>query len=110
MILGGGQWNGRQVIPAEWLEVSFAPAVSMPDGQQYGYQWYLSTVPMDDGAGGVRREKTINAIGNGGQRLFLLPRLDLVVAVTAGNYDDPNQGRPPTIVLRDLILPALRAG
>ena len=110
MILGGGQWNGRQVIPAEWLEVSFAPAISMPDGQQYGYQWYLSTIPMDDGAGGVRREKTINAIGNGGQRLFLLPRLDLVVAVTAGNYDDPNQGRPPTIVLRDLILPALRAG
>jgi hypothetical protein len=39
-----------------------------------------------------------------------LPRLDLVVAVTAGNHDDPNQGRPPTIVLRDLILPALRAG
>jgi hypothetical protein len=67
-------------------------------------------VPMDDGAGSVRWEKTINAIGNGGQRLFLLPRLELVVAVIAGNYDDPNQGRPPMVVLRDLILSALRAG
>jgi CubicO group peptidase (beta-lactamase class C family) len=86
------------------------PAISMPDGQQYGYQWYVSTVAMDDGAGSVLREKTINAVGNGGQRLFLLPRLELVVAVTAGNYDDPNQGRPPMVVLRDLILPALRAG
>lgn len=65
---------------------------------------------MDDGAGGVHRERTINAVGNGGQRLFVLPRLELVVAVTAGNYHDPNDGRPPTVVLRDLILPALRAG
>lgn len=108
MILSGGRWNGRQVVPAEWLAASFAPWISMPDGQQYGYQWYLSTVPMDDGTGGVRREKTINAVGNGGQRLFLLPQLDLVVAVTAGNYNDPNDWRPPLVVLRDLILPALQ--
>jgi CubicO group peptidase (beta-lactamase class C family) len=109
-ILHGGQWNRRQVIPAEWLAVSFTPAISMRDGQQYGYQWYLSTTPMNDGAGGVHQEKTIKAVGNGGQRLFLLPRLDLVVAVTAGNYNALNQGDPPMVVLRDLILPALRAG
>ena len=108
MILGGGQWDGRQVIPAAWLAASFTPAVSMPDGQQYGYQWYLGTVPMGDGAGGVRQEQRISAVGNGGQRLFLLPRLDLVVAVTAGNYNDPNDVRPPMVVLRDLLLPALR--
>jgi CubicO group peptidase (beta-lactamase class C family) len=108
MLLGRGQWNGRQVIPADWLVASFTPAVSMPDGWQYGYQWYLGTVPVNDGKGGVRLEKIIGAIGNGGQRLFLLPELDLVVAVTAGNYNVLNQGDPPMVVLRDLILPALR--
>jgi hypothetical protein len=30
------------------------------------------------------------------------------VAVTAGNYDHPNQAQPPMVVLRDLVLPALR--
>lgn len=108
MVLGGGQWNGKQVIPAEWLSASFAPAVSMPDGRQYGYQWYLGTIPMDDGAGGVRPEKAVSAIGNGGQRLFLLPRLELVVAVTAGNYNAMNQSDPPMAILRDLLLPGLR--
>jgi CubicO group peptidase (beta-lactamase class C family) len=110
MILGGGQWNGRQVIPADWLAASFTPAISMPDGRQYGYQWYLGAVPRNDGNGGVRPERIISAIGNGGQRMFLLPRLDLVVAITAGNYNAMNQGDPPLVVLRDLILPALRTG
>jgi CubicO group peptidase (beta-lactamase class C family) len=108
VVLNGGRWDGRQVIPAEWLTASFTPAVSIPDGRRYGYQWYMGRVPTDDGAGGVRWQDTISAVGNGGQRLFLLPRLDLVVAVTAGNYDAPDQGRPPMTVLRDLLLPALR--
>ncbi len=48
------------------------------------------------------------AIGNGGQRLFLLPGRDLVVGVTAGNYDNPDGWRPSTAMLRDVLLPALR--
>jgi CubicO group peptidase (beta-lactamase class C family) len=109
-VLGGGLWNGRRVIPAEWLKHSFMPAVSMPDGRRYGYQWYVGAVPIGDGARGVRWEETISAMGNGGQRLFLLPRLDLVVVVTAGNYDAGEQWRPPNAVLRDVILPAMQDG
>jgi CubicO group peptidase (beta-lactamase class C family) len=106
--LGGGIWEGRQIIPAAWLDTCFTPRVSMPDGRRYGYHWYLGAVPAGDGTGSLRREETVSAIGNGGQRLFLLPRLDLVVAITAGNYDATDQWRPPTVVLRDVLLPALR--
>jgi CubicO group peptidase (beta-lactamase class C family) len=107
MAAAGGNFNGSVVVPAEWLARSFAPSVSMPDGRRYGYQWYLGAAGMDDGSGGVRWEPMVNAIGNGGQRLFILPRLDLVVAVTSGNYDAPDQWRPPMAVLRDVLLPAL---
>jgi hypothetical protein len=31
-----------------------------------------------------------------------------VVAVTGGNYDAPDHWRPPVVVLRDVLLPALR--
>ena len=106
MALGDGCWDGQQIVPADWLATAFTPAVSMPDGRGYGYHWYVGAVPMDDGAGGVRWERMVSAVGNGGQRLFLLPRLDLVVTVTAGNYDAPDGWRPSMAVLRDVLLPA----
>ncbi|MEV4081583.1 serine hydrolase, partial [Nonomuraea fuscirosea] len=53
------------------------PRVVIEDGFEYGYQWYLST--------GERR--WVEGIGNGGQRLLVAPEEELVVAVTAGEYD-----------------------
>lgn len=108
LLLDGGRWQGRQVVPAEWLASSFRPAVALPDGRRYGHHWYVGAVAMDDGAGGLRWDETVSAMGYGGQRLFLLPRLDLAVAVFAGNYDSADQWLPPLAVLRDVLLPALR--
>jgi hypothetical protein len=59
-------------------------------------QWYIESM------GGHR---LVAGIGNGGQRLFALPDLDLTVAVTAGHYDDPDQWRTPQTVLGRVILP-----
>jgi CubicO group peptidase (beta-lactamase class C family) len=107
-VLAGGCRQQRRIVPADWLAASHSPALTLPDGRRYGYHWYLGAVPRAGAADGVVWEETVSAIGNGGQRLFLLPRLDLVVVVTAGNYDATDQWRPPTIVLRDVLLPALQ--
>lgn len=91
--------RGQGVVPADWLEATFRPLASLADGRRYGYHWYLGRFE----AGG----RWVAAIGNGGQRLFMFPETDLVVAVTAGNYDRPDQWRPPITLLREVILPAL---
>ena len=111
MMLKGGMWGGRRVVPAQWIERSTSPMVDVDEIHSYGYLWYLgkfgfivSTGPRWDRS---RLERFWSAIGNGGQRLFVLPGLDLVVAITAGNYDTPDQWVPPTRVMREVVLPSI---
>ena len=105
MMLDGGKADGRQIVPADWLEASFKPAVKINDRRQYGYHWYLGNAAFVSSEG-RRRARWIGAIGNGGQRLFVLPELELVAVITAGNY---NQRRPaPDSVITDMVLPNLR--
>jgi CubicO group peptidase (beta-lactamase class C family) len=106
MVLANGAWQGKQVVPADWLKRSTTPAVAIPGRGSYGWHWYLGELPV-----GTPRhaEPTISAIGWGGQRLFLVPALDLAVALNAGNYRLPimEQGRIGTTVILDLMLPNL---
>jgi CubicO group peptidase (beta-lactamase class C family) len=107
MLIDSGKEGERQLVPATWLEDSFKPAVRINDRRQYGYHWYLSDALLDRPEG-RRRERMIAAFGNGGQRLFVFPGLDLVVVVTAGNYNSRDQGEGPARVLNDVVLPSLR--
>jgi hypothetical protein len=44
------------------------------------------------------------AQGEGGQRLFIIPALQLVITLTAENYGMEDQWIPPTRVLREIVL------
>jgi hypothetical protein len=110
-MLGGGMWHDRQVVRAQWIELSISPMVDVDETRQYGYQWYLGESAFTVSTGSrwdqSRLERFWSAIGNGGQRLFVFPGLDLVVAITAGNYDTPGQSVPPTRVIREVVLPVI---
>ncbi|MET3445369.1 serine hydrolase [Ralstonia sp. 1138] len=82
LVLQHGQWNGRQLVPAEWIAESTAPHIDTGMGLQYGYQWWLGKV-----AAGGAEYAWIGGIGNGGQRLWIVPGLDMVVVITAGDYN-----------------------
>jgi CubicO group peptidase (beta-lactamase class C family) len=89
LVLGDGQG----VVPRSWLAEALRPRVPTGSGQ-YGYQWYL---------GPTGPHRTVTASGNGGQRLFVLPDLDLVVAVTAGDYNAAVQSATPDAVLAAVL-------
>jgi CubicO group peptidase (beta-lactamase class C family) len=98
LVLADGASDGRQIVPASWIHAMLQPRLQTDWGGQYGYQWYIETI-----AG----HRLVAGMGNGGQRLIALPELDLTVAVTAGNYDDPDQWRTPVTLLERVILPAM---
>lgn len=76
-----GTWNGRQVLPSDWVKASTARHTSL-GGTDYGYLWWRPYLEVSGG-----RHHGIMATGNGGQKIFLWPALDLVVVMTGGNYN-----------------------
>ena len=102
MVLAGGAWQGNQIVPAEWLEQSTTRAVVIDGPFGYGWHWYLASPPGSSGS-------TIMGIGWGGQRLVVIPALELVVVINCGNY--PKSGAEQRAVvdtlLKDLVLPAM---
>jgi CubicO group peptidase (beta-lactamase class C family) len=106
MVLANGTWQGRQIVPANWLKRSTEPSVTIEGTRRYGWHWYLGELPV----GTPRQiEPTISAIGWGGQRMFLVPALDLAVVMNAGNYRLPimEQARIAAALIFELLLPRL---
>ena len=83
LVLAGGRWNDRQIVPKAWIETSTAPKLKATDRQSYGYLWWLGQSPLNG-----RKVDWIGALGRGGQSIRIVPELDLVVVVTAGYYQD----------------------
>jgi CubicO group peptidase (beta-lactamase class C family) len=87
LVLNRGAWHGRQLVSARWIEAMTATHV--PLGQvfpllhadSYGYLWWVGGVRLI-----IAKIGWIGGVGYGGQRLFVVPSLDMVVVVTAGVY------------------------
>ena len=83
LVADHGRWNGKQLVPAWWIVESTKPHVNAegPAAMYYGYQWWLGRSLLNG------HEFTWTAgYGSGGQRLFIVPGLDLVVVVNAFNF------------------------
>jgi hypothetical protein len=79
--------------------------VTIEGNYRYGWHWYLGEVAIGAQS---RAERLSSGAGGGGQRLFLVPALDLVVAMNAGNYRKPGpEQRIANAVPTELVLPAI---
>ena len=112
LFLHGGKWNGKQIIPARWVENStrrlfkfrLEPGEDPSSQFGYGHFWWYNCYPTPMGLVEAR-----TAIGNGQQRIFVLPGLDMVVTIQAGRYNDRSARALGTRVLHQ-VLAAVRTG
>lgn len=105
--LDRGKWEGRQLVPANWMQAATTQQVAAVDGRGYGYQfWTLS-------AGG---HPAFAAMGAGGQLVEVVPELDLVVVVQSISSTDPTAAPETGIadedrwseIVTELVVPAIR--
>jgi CubicO group peptidase (beta-lactamase class C family) len=85
LYLKGGMWQGKRVLPEAWVRDSTAWHVDAgKTGRGYGFKWWVLS---RKGAGTY---DAYAALGYGGQRLIVVPELDLVAVFTGWNiYDKP---------------------
>jgi CubicO group peptidase (beta-lactamase class C family) len=81
LYLNNGSWNGKQVVPENYVEQSLAKHTVVA-GLDYGYLWW--TKYLD--ANGTRYYGKL-AQGNGGQKIYIFKELNLVTVITAGHYN-----------------------
>jgi CubicO group peptidase (beta-lactamase class C family) len=105
LLLTDGQWNGKQVVPAGWAVQSVKPRINGDSIYFYGYQWWLGRSFRGNGGGEVTWAA---GVGYGGQRLFVVPDLDLVVMINAGHYASALQGVIPIGIFNRVVLPAVK--
>ncbi len=114
LYLNGGKWNGKQVIPSSWIELStrrqfrFRARTGADAGGEFGYSyfWWYSCYPS---AQGLIEART--AVGNGQQRVFVLPTLNMVVTIFAGRYNDFTTGNTlGRRILLEHVIPAVKTG
>jgi len=95
LYLNRGRANGQQIIPAEWVYSSLIPRVRSrrENDRFYGYGWWIREL-----AG----QQTAYAWGFGGQFVFVVPKLDLVVVTTsATTLEDERRSHRFTVL--DLV-------
>jgi CubicO group peptidase (beta-lactamase class C family) len=100
LYLQRGKWNGRQLVPAAWVDEATARQTSNGSSpssdwdQGYGYQFWRS------------RHDSYRGDGAFGQYCLVVPGLDAVVAITSGVRD---MQRVMNLVW-DVLLPAMKPG
>lgn len=78
LILYGGVWDDEPLVPPLWIDDATAPHVDAGYGYSYGYLWWLTQ---------ISGHPVAIARGYGGQLVYVIDDLDIVVVFTTNTRD-----------------------
>ena len=98
LYLHDGIWDGEQILPPDWVELSSRQYHQVPDllepwNLYYGFLWW------------VHGDGYFAARGSKGQFIYVAPESDLVVVITA-HLADKDFVQPQKLI-RDYLIPAV---
>ena len=111
LALNKGKWKNTQIVSEQWIFESTKEHISPPVHSLlakssygtcgYGYLWWTKDFSINK-----ENIQSFFATGNGGQMIFVFPRLNLVAVFTQGNYNS-SLANQPFDMLTDYIIPAM---
>jgi len=100
----GGTWNGKQIIPREWVAKTFTRQINRGSGPDdfYGYLFWNNTFNVKG-----KKLEAFYATGNGGNKIYVFKDQPLVVVVTATAFGKWYMHRQINSMMERYILPAV---
>ena len=102
LMANDGTWEGRRILSKDFVARASSPLYKIGK-RGYGLAWWYYDLPY-----GNRTVRAFAALGNGGQNVFVVPELDLVIAVYASNYGDRVLFMIQDDIVPNQILPAVK--
>ena len=91
LMLNNGKWNGQQLVSEDWIEqsTSFQTVFDIPGRDlsseilpDMGYFWWIYEPDYPR----LPEIRAFSAVGAGGQYIFVIPDLELLIVMTAEPY------------------------
>lgn len=102
LLLDHGRHDGRQILPAAWVTAMMTPHVHIDDDRgDYGYLTWLPTFKFQG-----RSISAAGMYGNGGNKVVIVPTLEMVIVITTTNYGVPKSHALSERLITEYILPA----
>ncbi len=105
LVSQNGKWQDDDIIPNDYMDDALTSHITFGRNNNvgYGYQfWILSAGTIFSG----ETHAIVAAFGNGDQRIYFDSTYDLIVIVTAGNYNNWNIKKDSESLLSDFIYPS----
>ena len=100
--LDGGRWQGREILKQDWVQKSTRPHARIDEATEYGYLWWIKSFRS-----GETRYPAFFMSGNGGNKVVVIPKLDLVAVITSTNFSTRGMHEQTERILTEYILPAV---
>lgn len=105
MMLKKGKWRGNQIVSEEWVNESTTARVKKAGkvymGAGYGYQWHCGELSI-----GNQNLEAFFAQGLGGQYIFIIPSMDMVVVFTF-QHPESSGWLDGNVLLTNYIIPSV---
>lgn len=104
LMLDKGEYQGKRIVKPGWIKKMFkARSVAMPDrGIEYGYLWWIFEFEHKG-----KLIKAYAAAGNGGNYLWVVPKLELTSIITSTAYNTSYMHQQTQEIFEQVVLKSL---
>jgi CubicO group peptidase (beta-lactamase class C family) len=104
LYLNNGVWQGEQVIPEDWISESTSKQIATKEDGDYGYFWWIEDYNYKN-----KIVKGFEASGNGGNKIIVIPELDIVIILTGSAYGSEYvEGEQAKKIIENFVLASIR--